>query len=158
LDEHGTVVAAHGTEREPVTRRPLAVGGTEVGTLVVVPARGEARLADADLRTVEALCVPVAAAVGARRLNLELDAARERGVQATTAERSRLRRDLHDGLGPSLSGMALGLEAAQASLTGDPARAEEILRRLREEMSRAVEEVRRIIDALHPAALHDRSL
>ena len=61
-------------------------------------------------------------------------------------------------MGPSLSGMVLGLDALAASLGTDAQTAEEITFRLRREADRAVEEVRRIIDALHPSALDGQGL
>ena len=93
--------------------------------------------------------------VRSTRLAEELAAERQRVVEATEAERSRLRRDLHDGLGPSLTGMGLGLEAAQ---TADPQRSQAILARLREEAAASLVEVRRIIDDLRPGALDAQDL
>jgi signal transduction histidine kinase len=72
---------------------------------------------------------------------------------ATLSERDRLRRDLHDGLGPSLSGIALGLEAASGALEGDPATARSLLTRTRVEADAAVREIRRVLDGLRPGAL-----
>jgi signal transduction histidine kinase len=80
------------------------------------------------------------------------------GQAAAQDERARIRRDLHDGLGPSLSGVVLGLDAVGATLRTDPDAAESIARRLREEAERSVEEVRRIIDALAPSALDGQGL
>lgn len=74
-------------------------------------------------------------------------------TNATLAERDRLRRDLHDGLGPSLSGIALGLEAAGGLVGSEPDAAAEILARTRAEAEVAVREVRRVIDGLRPSAL-----
>ena len=91
-------------------------------------------------------------------LNTELEDARRHLLDATQAERNRLRRDLHDGLGPSLSGVALGIEAAQAALGSNPARTAQILDRLRAEMIGTVEEIRRIIDGLRPPALDSLGL
>ena len=45
-------------------------------------------------------------------------------------ERARLRRDLHDGLGPSLAGVALGLKAVEVMLQADPERTGQLLLRL----------------------------
>jgi signal transduction histidine kinase len=88
------------------------------------------------------------------RLNADLEAARERAVLTGLAERDRIRRDLHDGLGPSLSGVALGLEAAETALrSADQATATALTTRLRREVQAAVEEVRRIIDGLRPPVL-----
>jgi signal transduction histidine kinase len=58
---------------------------------------------------------------------------------------------LHDGLGPSLSGVALGLEAARSAAAGDPRRVEEILGVLHGEVGSLVAEVRQIIADLGPA-------
>ena len=65
-------------------------------------------------------------------------------------ERRRLREDLHDGLGPSLSGVALGLEAARRSVRTYPDRVPEILEVLHGEVDSLVAEVRSIIDDLGP--------
>ena len=75
-----------------------------------------------DARLLEALAPHLAVVVRSRRLTEDLARERERVVAATLAERERLRQDLHDGLGPSLSGIALGLEAADQALTATPAR------------------------------------
>ena len=85
-----------------------------------------------------------------RRLTEELAQERKRVAAATLAERDRLRRDLHDGLGPSLSGIALGLEAAGTALARDPAAVPELLERTRLEAEGAVREIRRVLDG--PAA------
>jgi signal transduction histidine kinase len=75
-------------------------------------------------------------------------------VAATRQERNRLRRDLHDGLGPSLSGIGLGLQALQdAQSAGDAAAAQQLLGRIREEVATAVGEIRRIMEDLRPAIL-----
>ncbi len=69
-----------------------------------------------------------------------------------------MRRDLHDGLGPSFSGIALGLEAASHALTRDPVSAKEILARTRAEADTAVLEIRRVLDALRPTVLDELGL
>ena len=144
---------------------PLTVVGERVGELIICPARGERALAPADARVVTALAAPVAAVVHATQLTHRLAtahertlAAHERALAAAQQERSRIRRDLHDGLGPSLSGVALGLEAAQAALPVGAHTAAELTARMRTEIAAAVEEVRRIIDELRPAALEDVGL
>jgi signal transduction histidine kinase len=137
---------------------PLTVAGQQVGELIIGPARGEQALAAADTRVITTLVAPVAAVVHATQLTRRLAAAQQRTLAAAQQERSRIRRDLHDGLGPSLSGVALGLEAAEAALPADPQTAAALTARMRTEMAGAVEEVRRIIDELRPAALEDAGL
>lgn len=169
-DTDGTVLAQTGAQATAGAGAqelayPLTVAGEQVGELVICPARGEQALAPADARVITALAPPVAAVVHATQLTRRLAAAHqrtlaahERALAAAQQERSRIRRDLHDGLGPSLSGVALGLEAAQAALPGDPGTAAELTTRMRTEIAGAVDEVRRIIDELRPAALEDAGL
>jgi signal transduction histidine kinase len=92
--------------------------------------------------------------VRALELAEALEAERDRVVAATLQERDRLRRDLHDGLGPSLSGVGLGLQALQdAQTAGDATVAEQLLGRICQEVATAVGEVRRILEDLRPALL-----
>lgn len=89
-----------------------------------------------------------------RRLHARL---RRRVVAARTEERERLRRDLHDGLGPTLSGLRLRLDTAAAHVADDsPAR--QLLTDAATELTRVTEEVRRAIDGLRPADLDDGDL
>jgi len=159
-DADGTVLAQAGTDRagSPRLSYPLTVAGQQVGQLVMGPARGESAMPAADARVIAALLAPVAAVVHAVQLTRRLAGAHERTLAAAQQERSRIRRDLHDGLGPSLSGVALGLEAVQTALPGDTQTAADLTARMRIEIAGAVEDVRRIIDELRPAALEDVGL
>lgn len=73
-------------------------------------------------------------------------------VNAREEERARLRRDLHDGLGPSLAAIGLGLRQLDQT-AGDSS-----VRALADEVQRAVVEVRRICEGLRPAALNELGL
>lgn len=137
---------------------PLLHGGTELGVLSVGPRRGEPRVTIRDARLVLALAPHLAVVVRSRALAEELVRERQRVTTATLAERDRLRRDLHDGLGPSLSGIALGLEAAGKALVRDPAAVPDLLERTRLEADATVREVRRVLACLRPAALDRQGL
>jgi signal transduction histidine kinase len=77
---------------------------------------------------------------------------------ATEEERRRIRRDLHDGLGPALAGVALGVDAARNILRRDPDSADTLLADLKDETLGCVTEVRRIVDDLRPPALDELGL
>ncbi len=89
-----------------------------------------------------------------RRLH-RLSASRRDIVTDREEERLRLRRELHDGLGPSLAAIGLGLrQLGQRESSRDAEHA----RALAEEVERAVTEVRRICDDLRPTALNELGL
>jgi signal transduction histidine kinase len=79
--------------------------------------------------------------------------------RAVDMERTRLRHELHDGLGPLLSGIGLGVRAL-SDLLDEPApdARRALLDRIRAEVSNAVTEVRRLVDALPPAAIASQGL
>jgi signal transduction histidine kinase len=97
---------------------------------------------------------PAAHVVALRRA---LDASRAGLVTAREEERRRLRRDLHDGLGPTLAGLTLGLDTARARSASQP-ELTDLLGKLKAETQRAVTDVRRIVYGLRPPALDDFGL
>jgi two-component system NarL family sensor kinase len=110
---------------------PLLRGEETLGELVIGLRTGEARLSANDARVLELLAAPIAAAVQAATLAEELRRSREQVITGREEERRRLRRDLHDGLGPVLTGVVLNAEAALRLLTSDPARSADLLVELR---------------------------
>ena len=78
-------------------------------------------------------------------------------MTAQEEERRRLRRDLHDGLGPTLAGLTLGLDTARARSSGQP-ELKELLGRLKAETQRAVADIRRIVYGLRPPTLDEFGL
>ncbi len=136
---------------------PLLHQGDRVGRLLISP-RDDGPMSGKDRRLLADLARQAAPAAYALGLNLELQRSRERLVATREEERRQLRRELHDGLGPTLAGSRLQLQAAQAALDEDPARAKEILRHLEAETSEAVREVRRIARELRPPSLDELGL
>jgi signal transduction histidine kinase len=152
----GSVLACHGADRAGGGGELLAlrVGGRDLGMLRITARTPGEPYSDGDRRLLAALAPQVAVVVRALELAEALEAERDRVVAATRQERDRLRRDLHDGLGPSLSGVGLGLQALQdAQTAGDAAAAGQLLGRIHEEVATAVGEVRRILEDLRPAVL-----
>ncbi|MET8453965.1 sensor histidine kinase [Streptomyces sp. NPDC005209] len=155
----GRVLGSWGTAPSIGHTVALQVGGRDVGALQVAHRDPADTYAEADVRLLAAMAAQVAVLVRALELTELLEAQRDRVVAATQAERARLRHDLHDGLGPSLSGMALGLQAASHALaTGDTAGCDPLLDRIRDEVATCVAEIRRIIDGLRPTILDSLKL
>ena len=73
-------------------------------------------------------------------------------------DRRRIRRDLHDGLGPALGGVAMRLDAAGNAVDTDPEPARELVRLARTEVRDALDDVRRLVHDLRPPALDDLGL
>jgi len=88
----------------------------------------------------------------------ELRASRARIVEAGTAERRRLERNLHDGAQQRLVALSLSMRLAQTKLREDPDAAEQLLSSAQEELTRALEELRELARGIHPAVLSDRGL
>jgi two-component system, NarL family, sensor kinase len=98
------------------------------------------------------------AAVCAAVTELELRAARERLISSREEERRRLRRDLHDGVGPVLAGLSFTAEAAARALPARPDRAAELLSSVHEQAAAAISAVRQISRELRPAPLAELGL
>jgi signal transduction histidine kinase len=144
-----------GRLEEPALERVLRHRGQELGRLVLGARAPGEPFGAADLLLVEVLARQVTLAVDAVALASQLQQSRGQIVTAREEERRRLRRDLHDGLGPALAGIALTLQAAQN--TGG-AEADELVTGAREQMQDVVAEIRRIVHALRPAVLDDLGL
>ena len=157
----GTLIAEHGTapaDRAAVVELPITYQGTRIGRLLL-PANGFRSLMS---RRDQALLLDVvrqaAIAVRSATLARELQQARERLVLAREEDRRRIRRDLHDGLGPALGGVALRLDAAGNAIDTDPDRTRQLVRQSRQDVTDALADVRRLVHGLRPPALDDFGL
>ncbi|HEX6528036.1 MAG TPA: histidine kinase [Streptosporangiaceae bacterium] len=136
----------------PLISQQESVGRLLVGTRVP----GEQLGAD-DERLLTDLARHAGPAAHAVALRQALEASRA-GLAATREEeRRRLRRDLHDGLGPTLAGLTLGLDTALALAPAQPD-LQDLLGRLKTETQRAVQDVRRIVYGLRPPTLDELGL
>jgi two-component system NarL family sensor kinase len=151
--------AAHGEPAAGIALRlALVHAGERVGTLVLgARAHGEP-LSAADRRLLEDFARRASAAASAVALSLEVQRSRERLVTAREEERRRLRGDLHDGLGPTLAGAVLTIDAARRILATDPEAADVLLDDAAASVEGAVADVRRVVYALRPPALDQLGL
>ncbi len=156
-----SVAAAHGKPpADPVTvlRLPLAYRGDVIGHLLLAPRSAGEAFGDADLRLLGDLARQAGPAVQAVRLTADLRRSRERLVTALEEERRRLQRDLHDGLGPTLAGALMKMEAARTRLDTSPGEADRLLGELASDTRRTIDEVRRLTYDLRPPALDQLGL
>ncbi len=151
-------VAAPGSEQghDPrVMGVPLIHRDELIGDLVVEVPAGR-RLSPADSALLHDLARHAAVTIRAAQLAAELQASRSRIVSAREEERKRLRRDLHDGVGPSLAAILMKLEAARSGKDGAARNA--LLTEIRDETKAAITEVRRAVDELRPPAIDEIGL
>ncbi|HEY0889463.1 MAG TPA: sensor histidine kinase [Nocardioides sp.] len=152
------LVATYGARPAQTRTTPIVYRGSEVGRLVL-PARGlRSRLSRRDEQLLGDLVRQAATAARTSQLAGELQESRERLVTAREEERRRIRRDLHDGLGPALSGVVFRLESARLLVERDPATAVEQITRTSQEVQAVVADVRRLVHDLRPPALDDLGL
>lgn len=146
-----------GTRTNDVVTTRLRYRGSEVGSMAVGPVadwayhRRQARLL-ADIAG--------QAAVAAHTVKLaeELQASKSRIVAAREEERRRLRRDLHDSLGPSLAALTLKAGAARMVIESDPRRADVLMQEVERGTQATTGEIRRIAHSLRPPALDELGL
>lgn len=152
----GAIVAGGSVTGPAVLSVPLQAFGMTVGRLTYrAPGR---QLSAAEQRLVRDLARQLGGALHARLLREDLQRARERLVLAREEERRRLRRDLHDGIGPALAGLTLKTETARALLPPGTDEVSRQLHALSEEIRRTVVDVRRLVEGLRPPALDELGL
>ncbi|NRQ39775.1 histidine kinase [Nonomuraea sp. NN258] len=158
LTRHGPrEVAARGRMPDRHGSFDLVHQGAVVGALRVGARAGESGIDAQDRDILRILLAQSAASVAACRLYEDLQASREQIITAREEERRRLRREIHDGLGATLSALRLWVDTASAQIPGDSSAAAS-LGEVSEGIARLVVDVRRITDGLVPVALADFGL
>ncbi len=159
LDEPGgrTLAASAGIRRGETTTLPLQYRGEPIGRVVMEPGR-RPRLSDRDQRLLVDLVRQAAAAIRASELNAELQRIRERLVSAREDEKHRLRRYLHDGLGPLLASIRLRIETARNLAAVAPAKSVEFIDSAIADTTEAVSDISRLVSDLRPPALDELGL
>jgi two-component system NarL family sensor kinase len=142
----------------PCETLSLVFAGETIGVLTAEQREPGVPFTPAERTLLKGVSQQVAAAGHAVSLTQDLLGSRERLVAATEEERRRLRRDLHDGLGPGLAGVVLGLQRARRHVDVDPANARKQLDELTVQTQQAVAEVRRLVYDLRPPALDELGL
>jgi two-component system NarL family sensor kinase len=137
---------------------PLTFRGEVVGGLLAAPRSPRDPFRPADLRLLDDLGRQIGVAVHATRLAHDLQRSREGLVAMREEERRRIRRDLHDGLGPALAGVALGLDAVHRMARPDNEAVAELADQLKVEVQQSLADVRRLVEDLRPPDLDQLGL
>ncbi|MDI2098831.1 sensor histidine kinase [Ruicaihuangia caeni] len=151
----GMLLAEDGVRTDTARTMPLMYRGETIGTLELAAGRRSTRMSSRDERLLADLVRQAAAAVRFDAVSRELQSIREKLVLAREEERRRIRRDLHDGLGPALAAVGLRLDAARNLLGRDPEGAAVLLEAASSELSESIGEIRRVSHDLRPPALDD---
>ncbi|CCG03041.1 sensor histidine kinase [Blastococcus saxobsidens] len=156
--EVGSDRGAAGDPRTEGREVDIRLGAELLGRLCVGARWDGERFTATDEQALEAAARQLGVTAEAYLLARRLADARERLVSAREDERRRIRRDLHDGLGPSLAGITAALEGLEEVARSDPGVAAAALPGLRAQARAAVVDVRRLVDGLRPPALDELGL
>jgi signal transduction histidine kinase len=179
-DETGFVVAAAygqgtGADESPagmisdtdgrVVKMPLTYQSETVGQLIVAPRARNEKFSPADKNLLAMLSQQAGVAAHAirltdelRQLNLDLQRSREQLVTAREEERRRIRRDLHDGVGPILASLLQRLDAVRLLIPRDPGTAANMAENLKVQVKSTIADIRRLVYALRPPVLDELGL
>lgn len=157
LRSDGEIAASWGTATGPAESVDLVHRGAPVGRLEVSAPPGEA-LDVRSRRSLGELAAVVTAGLVVLRSSEDLASARQRLAAVRVEERRTIRRELHDGLGPSLAGIRLGLQGARNLLPANPVAAADLLGSLQEQLDHQVDGVRSLSRSLFPPVLDELGL
>ncbi len=156
--EGSVTVAEYGTPQDESVDLPLVYQSERMGRLILAPRAPGETFSSADWLLLRDLARQAGGALRAARLTADLQRSRERLVAAREEERRRLRRDLHDGLGPQLAAQTLKIGSARSLYDRDPAAADVLLSQLETDMETALADIRRLVYNLRPPTLDELGL
>jgi signal transduction histidine kinase len=137
---------------------PLVYQGETIGRLLAARRAPAEDFNPADRLLLTNIARQAGAVAYSVRLNTALQQSRQQLVTAREEERRRLRRDLHDGLGPQLASQTLTIDAISRLLDRDPTAARDLLEYLKTQSQTAIQDIRRLVYALRPPALDELGL
>jgi two-component system NarL family sensor kinase len=143
---------SRGTSRLPDRVIQLYAGKVHVGQLSLAVRPGLEPLGRADQRLLDALGHVLASSAYNLGLQRALRRALAQAVTAREEERRRIRREIHDGIGPLLAAGLLRTEIAMGVPAGSPSQAES-LEKLHHLQETALTDIRSLVEGLRPPAL-----
>ncbi len=154
--DHRVFAARSGRPVEVTESFDMVAHGEPVGRLIVGRRSKGVRFSRHERSLLEDLAVQAGIAAEASQMTRDLENLRDRLVAKRESELLRLRRELHDRLGPAFAGLRMQVFSARRA-TADPKRMDSILNGIDNDLSRCSLELREIINQMRPPAL-DRGL
>ena len=160
LDQDGEekLTASFGVEASDLVSFPLVYQGETIGSLHVARRGPGEEFSEEDRRLIENIAHQAGAAAQTVRLNAELIRSRAQIVNEREDERLRIRRDLHDELGPMLASQSLKLAAARQVIRTQPEKAEKLVEEIGQQSQQTVADIRRLVHGLRPPVLDQLGL
>jgi two-component system NarL family sensor kinase len=149
----GKTQVASGEPVDDQLSLPLVYQSEQIGAMNVGLRSSDEPFDQREIRLLSDLAQQVSIAAHTVLLNADLQFSRERLVSAREEERRRLQRDLHDGLGPTLAGLVMQIDAARSLLRDDPDTSIELLTEVKDELQVTIASVRQLVYQLWPLTL-----
>ena len=157
-DGRRRTISAYGIPGNELVSYELTHQGEIVGWLQIGHRAPDEALNPADKRLLRNIARQAGTAVHNAQLTVDLQRSRQQIVTGREEERRRLRRDLHDGLGPSLASLLLEARVLRRMIRDDPAAAESLADEMQTDIRATIDDVRRVVNELRPPALDDLGL
>ena len=166
VDEQGKIDAAQKGELlgERVAL-PLHYQNETIGFLIVSTRSVGERFTEREQQLLADIAAQTGAVASSVRLMADLQhsaaalqQSREKLVLTREEERRRIRRDLHDGLGPTLASQTFTMDAILKRLEADPEEAASLLHSLKAQNKELVADIRRLVYELRPPILDELGL
>jgi signal transduction histidine kinase len=154
----GKSTTSYGIQVTGVHKIPLKYQNESIGYLVVGQRAPGEVFSSADIQLLESVAHQAGAAAHAVKLTADLRQSRLELITMREEERRRIRRDLHDGLGPTLASLNLKLDAVRNFLRKSPAEAESLIDELKMQTTETIQDVRRLVYDLRPPTLDEFGL
>lgn len=158
LDEEPRFASTRQLPPSELIHLPLTYQTERIGELVLAPRAAGESFSTADMKLINIIAQQAGVAAYTVRLNNDLQKSRERLVTAQEEERRRLRRDLHDGVGPTLASFSQRLDTAADLVNMNPQASIDLLKDLKGQVKGTVAEIRRLVYALRPPVLDEFGL